>query len=150
MAKNNPPGKAAAVNWVAHHSIGSWEAKPIRPWANSPAPGYLNRCWGNYQLSASWDFWQTGLQAKRHSSEYVMAHCRSIVYIRRQTFQEREPLSDGSAMYTSRRLFVLCADAAGIVWMVYWPNEAGGFNWAVESKNKTLERHFLQHHYWKK
>ncbi len=36
---------------------------------------------------------------------------------------------------------------AGLARMVYWPDEAGGFRWAVESKNKRGWKRFTEHHY---
>ncbi|HNO99481.1 MAG TPA: hypothetical protein PKM83_07040, partial [Ferruginibacter sp.] len=58
-------------------------------------------------------------------------------------------LSDGSDVHPE----AICFEAlmpAGIARMVYWPNEEGGFNWAVESKNKKGWNRFTQHHYRKK
>lgn len=36
---------------------------------------------------------------------------------------------------------------AGLARMVYWPDEAGGCHWAVESKNKKGWNRFTEHHY---
>jgi len=36
---------------------------------------------------------------------------------------------------------------AGLARMVYWPDEQGGYHWAVESKNKKGWNRFTQHHY---
>src|SRR5689334_18276000 len=36
---------------------------------------------------------------------------------------------------------------AGIARTVYWPDESGGFHWAVESKNKKGWKRFAEHHY---
>lgn len=36
---------------------------------------------------------------------------------------------------------------AGLARMVYWPDEDGGVNWAVESRNKKGWRRFTEHHY---
>lgn len=36
---------------------------------------------------------------------------------------------------------------AGLARMVYWPDEDGGYNWAVESKNKKGWNRFTEHHY---
>ena len=35
----------------------------------------------------------------------------------------------------------------GLARMIYWPNEDGSFNWAVESKNKNGWKRFTQHNY---
>ena len=36
---------------------------------------------------------------------------------------------------------------AGLARMAYWPDGAGGFHWAVESKNKKGWNRFTEHHY---
>lgn len=36
---------------------------------------------------------------------------------------------------------------AGLARMAYWPDDAGGFYWAVESKNAKGWKRFTQHHY---
>jgi hypothetical protein len=36
---------------------------------------------------------------------------------------------------------------AGVARMVYWPDENGGFHWAVESQNRKGWRRFTEHHY---
>jgi hypothetical protein len=36
---------------------------------------------------------------------------------------------------------------AGLARMVYWPDDADGFCWAVESKNAKGWKRFTQHHY---
>ncbi len=44
----------------------------------------------------------------------------------------------------------ICFEAqmpAGLARMIYWPHEEGGFNWAVESKNKKGWNRFTLHHY---
>lgn len=44
----------------------------------------------------------------------------------------------------------ICFEAempAGLARMIYWPGENGGFNWAVESRNKKGWNRFTQHHY---
>jgi hypothetical protein len=36
---------------------------------------------------------------------------------------------------------------AGLARMIYWPDDEGGFHWAVESKTKKGWRRFTEHHY---
>lgn len=36
---------------------------------------------------------------------------------------------------------------AGLARMAYWPDEAEGFHWAVESQTKKGWRRFTEHHY---
>jgi hypothetical protein len=44
----------------------------------------------------------------------------------------------------------ICFEAqmpAGLARMIYWPDDEGGFHWAVESKSKKGWRRFTEHHY---
>jgi hypothetical protein len=55
-------------------------------------------------------------------------------------------LSDGTDVHPA----AICFEAqmpAGTARMIYWPHEAGGFNWAVESKTKKGWNRFTLHHY---
>jgi hypothetical protein len=36
---------------------------------------------------------------------------------------------------------------AGLARQIYWPDDKGGFNWAVESKNKKGWNRFVEHNY---
>jgi len=36
---------------------------------------------------------------------------------------------------------------AGLARMAYWPDDAGGFYWSVEAKNKKGWKRFTEHHY---
>jgi hypothetical protein len=55
-------------------------------------------------------------------------------------------LADGSDVHPEAIAFV-AQMPAGTARMVYWPDEAGGFRWAVESKNKKGWKRFTEHHY---
>jgi hypothetical protein len=55
-------------------------------------------------------------------------------------------IADGRDIHVN----ALCFEAempAGVARMIYWPNPEGGFNWAVEAKNKKGWRRFTEHHY---
>ncbi len=55
-------------------------------------------------------------------------------------------LADGTDVHPE----AICFEAqmpAGIARMIYWPNEEGGCNWAVESKTKKGWNRFTIHHY---
>lgn len=55
-------------------------------------------------------------------------------------------LADGTDVHSQ----AICFEAqmpAGIARMIYWPDEANGFHWAVESKNKKGWHRFTHHHY---
>ena len=54
------------------------------------------------------------------------------------------------AVGTDVHVDAICFEAqmpAGLARMIYWPSEAEGFHWAVESKNKKGWNRFTMHHY---
>jgi hypothetical protein len=57
-------------------------------------------------------------------------------------------IADGSDIH----LEALCFEAemsAGLARMIFWPDEDGGFHWAVESKTRKGWNRFTEHHYHK-
>lgn len=55
-------------------------------------------------------------------------------------------IADGTDVHPE----AICFEAqmpAGTARMIYWPDEDGGFNWAVESKTKKGWNRFAMHHY---
>lgn len=55
-------------------------------------------------------------------------------------------LADGTDVHPQ----AICFEAqmpAGTARMIYWPDDADGFYWAVESKNKKGWHRFTEHHY---
>ena len=55
-------------------------------------------------------------------------------------------LADGSDVHADALCFEAQMDA-GLARQVFWPNEKGGFNWAVEARNKKGWNRFSLHHY---
>ncbi len=55
-------------------------------------------------------------------------------------------LTDASDVHPEALAFV-AQMPAGTARMVYWPDESGGFRWAVESQNKKGWKRFTEHHY---
>jgi hypothetical protein len=55
-------------------------------------------------------------------------------------------LADGSDVHPEAIAFV-AQMPAGTARMVYWPEETGGFRWAVESKNRKGWKRFTEHRY---
>ena len=60
--------------------------------------------------------------------------------------QSHGSLSDGRDVHPEAIAFE-AKMPAGLARMIYWPREDGGFNWAVESKNKKGWRRFTEHMY---
>jgi len=58
----------------------------------------------------------------------------------------RGTVADGSDIHPEALGFQ-AAMPAGLARMVYWPDEDGGFVWAVEAKTKKGWKRFTEHHY---
>jgi len=62
--------------------------------------------------------------------------------------QSKGQIADGTDIHPN----AICFEAqmpAGLARMIYWPDNANGFHWAVESKVKKGWNRFTQHHYQK-
>jgi hypothetical protein len=68
-----------------------------------------------------WSFTSDGKQSQGHLSDVTDIHPEAV------GFEAEMP--------------------AGTARMAYWPNDEGGFNWAVESKTKKGWNRFTLHHY---
>lgn len=55
-------------------------------------------------------------------------------------------LADGTDVHPSAVCFEAQMDA-GLARQVFWPDEAEGFHWAIEARNRKGWNRFTQHHY---
>lgn len=127
--------------------IGSWNASgssELGPFTCSrtfaPALG------GAYlQLSARWQF------GRKSYEELAMIGADSDGRISFWSFTSDGKKSTGTfADATDVHPEAISFEAqmpAGLARMIYWPDEADGFYWAVESKNKKGWGRFVEHHY---
>jgi hypothetical protein len=127
--------------------LGSWKAK-----ADTPiGPVNCTRTFtpvlsGKYiQLAAVWEFPQG---AYRELAIYGAGDDGKVCFWSFTSDGKRSEgtLADVTDIHPEAVGFVAMMPA-GLARMAYWPDEAGGFRWAVESKNKSGWRRFTEHHY---
>ena len=126
--------------------LGSWVAH------DNPAAGKLTctRTFskvldGNYiQLSVKWEF-----ATKTYEELAIIGLDNDVISFWSFTSDGKKSkghLADGKDVHPD----AICFEAqmpAGIARMTYWPDEQGGFYWAVESMNKKGWNRFTEHHY---
>jgi hypothetical protein len=126
--------------------LGSWIAQTDSPMGKlSCTRVFEPLLGGNYiQLTAKWSFSKGVYEEK------------AIIGIKDAKISFWSFTSDGKnsqgaiADGTDIHAEAICFEAempAGLARMIYWPNESGGFNWAVESKTKKGWNRFTLHNY---
>jgi hypothetical protein len=126
--------------------IGSWTAE-----ADSPmGPMTCTRVFepilgGSYiQLTAKWNFSKSVYE--EHAIIGVRDGALGFWSFTSDGKNSQGAIADGTDLHPE----AVCFEAqmpAGLARMIYWPHEEGGFNWAVESKNKKGWNRFVLHHY---
>ncbi|HAO47072.1 MAG TPA: hypothetical protein PLZ45_11500 [Ferruginibacter sp.] len=126
--------------------LGTWVAQADSPMGKLTCTRILEPVLnGTYlQLSVTWDF---GKKAYRELAMIGVRDGRlSFWSFTSDGKHSQGTLADGTDVHPE----AVCFEAqmpAGLARMVYWPNEDGGFNWAVESKTKKGWNRFTMHHY---
>ncbi|XZF15570.1 hypothetical protein ACTHGU_05495 [Chitinophagaceae bacterium MMS25-I14] len=126
--------------------LGSWTAVAASPMGQLKCTRTFEPILGgNYiQLTAIWDF--TKSVYEEHAIIGIRDGVLSFWSFTSDGKNSQGTLADGTDIHPE----AICFEAqmpAGLARMIYWPNEEGGFNWAVESKNKKGWNRFTQHHY---
>ncbi len=138
------PGKLGLLQPL----LGSWEAKTDSPMGKLRCTREFKPILsGKYiQLNARWEF------AKGVYEETAIygVHDGAVSFWSFTSDGKRSQgqLADAKDVHPD----AICFEAqmpAGIARMIYWPDPAGGFHWAVESKNKKGWNRFTEHHYTK-
>ena len=100
---------------------------------------------GNYlQLTVNWHFSKSVYE--EHAIIGICDGNLSFWSFTSDGKNSRGNIADGKDIHPE----AICFEAqmpAGLARMIYWPNMEGGFNWAVESKNKKGWNRFMIHHY---
>lgn len=126
--------------------LGNWIAESDTPMGKVKCSRSFTKVLGEHyvRLDVKWDF---GTKA------YVEM---AIIGIDEDQVSFWSFTSDGKKSYghladgTDIHPEAICFEAqmpAGLARMIYWPDEANGFFWAVESKNKKGWNRFTLHHY---
>ena len=128
--------------------IGSWIAEANSPMGKLTCTRVLEPILGGnfIQLTAIWSFEKFAYQ--EHAIIGINEDKISFWSFTSDGKKSQGAISDGSDIHPE----AICFEAqmpAGLARIVYWPNQDGGFNWAVESKNKKGWNSFTLHHYQK-
>lgn len=126
--------------------LGSWIAETMSPMGKLKCTRTLEPILGgNYvQLTAKWDF--SNKVYEEHSLIGIQDGAIAFWSFTSDGKNSQGTLADGTDIHPE----AICFEAqmpAGLARMIYWPNPEGGFNWAVESKNKKGWNRFTLHHY---
>lgn len=127
--------------------LGTWTAKADTPMGPVACTRTLARTLnGSYlELRAEWKF------GKGSYLETALIGGRADGKIAFWSFtsdgkHSEGELADASDVHPEAIAFI-AQMPAGTARMVYWPDESGGFRWAVESRNKKGWKRFTEHHY---
>ena len=136
------PGKLGVLQPL----LGNWEAKADSPMGKLRCTRSFKPVLGDkyIELTARWEF---GKGAYEETAIYgVHDGVLSFWSFTSDGKRSQGQLADGKDVHAE----AICFEAqmpAGLARMIYWPDDAGGFHWAVESKNKKGWHRFTQHHY---
>lgn len=146
MAPKNTWKKGRGKLGILAPLIGSWVAKADTPMGPVSCTRVLEPVLGaNYlKLTVKWNFGK-GV----YEEQAMLGLLDGVISFWSFTSDGKNSqgrLADGSDIHPE----AICFEAqmpAGLARMVYWPHPDGGFNWAVESKNKKGWNRFTIHHY---
>jgi hypothetical protein len=138
---------------ILHPLLGRWEAR-----ADSPmGPVRCTRIFTpilattRIRLDARWEFAEGGGADSRVYEELAIIGAGDDGRVRFWSFTSDGKSSQGVvADVTDIHPSAVGFEAqmpAGLARMAYWPDENGGFRWAVESRNTKGWRRFVEHRY---
>ena len=136
------PGKLGVLKPL----IGSWQASADTPMGKVRCTRSFTPILGSkyIQLVARWEF---GKKVYEEFAIYGVSKGRLSFWSFTSDGKKSEGvIADGKEIDPQAIVFE-AEMPAGLARMIYWPNTGGGFNWAVEAKNKNGWKRFTQHKY---
>jgi hypothetical protein len=136
------PGKLGVLAPI----MGSWQATAMSPLGQVRCTRTLTPILGGkyVQLHARWEF---GAKVYEELAMYGVNNGKVSFW----SFTSDGKLSEGTIADGSdidpQAIAFEAEMPAGRARMIYWPNDEGGFNWAVEAKTKKGWRRFTEHKY---
>lgn len=135
-------GKLGAVQPL----LGSWVAELDSPMGKLRCSRTFQSVLGGQyiQMDVTWDFEKFSYE--EHAILGLKDGVLSFWSFTSDGKSSQGKLGDGTDVHPE----AVCFEAqmpAGFARMVYWPNEDGSFNWAVESKTKKGWNRFTEHRY---
>jgi hypothetical protein len=126
--------------------LGAWKAEAMSPMGKIRCTRrFTSALGGNYvQLVAQWEF---GKGMYEETALYgVRDGTLSFWSFTSDGKRSEGTIANGSDVHGQAIAFE-AEMPAGRARMIYWPDEEGGFRWAVEAKSKKGWRRFTEHHY---
>ena len=126
--------------------LGSWRAEAMTPMGKVKCTRTFTKVLGGkyVRLEASWDF--SGKVYEEYAVYGVRDGKLSFWSFTSDGKRSEGVIADGKDVHPGAIAFE-AQMPAGIARMIYWPEEGGGFRWAVESKNKKGWNRFTEHKY---
>ena len=136
------PGKLGALAPL----LGTWQANAMSPMGKIRCTrAFMPILHGKYiQLVARWEF---GEKVYEEMAIYGVSNGTLSFWSFTSDGKRSEgAIADGRDV-DPRAVAFEAEMPAGRARMIYWPNDEGGFNWAVEAKTKKGWRRFTEHKY---
>ena len=143
---NRPWKKGPGKLGVLKPLLGSWQASADSPMGKVCCTRTFNPILsGKYvQLTARWEF---GKKVYEEFAIYGINNGKLSFWSFTSDGKKSEGvIADGKDIHPQAIVFE-AEMPAGLARMIYWPNAEGGFNWAVEAKNKNGWKRFAHHKY---
>lgn len=126
--------------------LGSWIAEADSPMGKLTCTRAFKLVLGDkyIEMNVTWQFAKSAYQ--EHAIIGMNDDKLSFWSFTSDGKKSQGTIADGTDVHPE----AICFEAqmpAGLARMVYWPNEDGSFNWAVESRNKKGWNRFTEHTY---
>ena len=144
--KNTNWKKGAGKLGVLTPLLGTWQANAESPMGKVKCTRTFTKILGGkyIQLVARWEF---GEKIYEEFAVYgVKDNNLSFWSFTSDGKRSEGVIADGKDVHPDAIAFE-AQMPAGLARMIYWPNDDGSINWAVEAKNKKGWKRFTQHKY---
>lgn len=144
--KNTNWKKGAGKLGVLNPLLGTWQASAVSPMGKVKCTRTFTKILnGKYiHLIARWEF---GKKIYEEFALYGVKNNKLSFWSFTSDGKRSEGvIADGNDVHPDTIAFE-AQMPAGLARMIYWPNEDGSINWAVEAKNKKGWKRFTQHKY---
>lgn len=144
--KNTNWKKSAGKLGALTPLLGTWQANAESPMGKVRCTRTFTKILsGKYiQLIARWEF---GTKAYEEFAIYGVKYNKLSFWSFTSDGKRSEGvIADGSDVHTQAIAFE-AQMPAGLARMIYWPDDDGSVNWAVEAKNKNGWKRFTHHKY---
>ncbi|HRN26801.1 MAG: hypothetical protein IT276_14040 [Ignavibacteriaceae bacterium] len=144
--KNTNWKKGAGKLGVLNPLLGKWQANAESQMGKVCCTRTFTKILGGkyVQLAARWEF---GTKVYEECAVYgVKDNKLSFWSFTSDGNRSEGVIADGKDIHPDAIAFE-AQMPAGLARMIYWPNDDGSINWAVEAKNKKGWKRFTQHKY---